>query len=81
MRNGMNRTDRRKYCNRETDTGTRGSMNCHLRRLRMSGGDPIANIKLLEDLAVIMKDGRIFKNTLSKQRDAQEPSSIPKRKR
>jgi hypothetical protein len=47
----------------------------------MSGGDPIANIKLLENLAVTMKDGKIFKNTLSKQRDAQEPSSIPKRKR
>src|SRR5260221_3638836 len=36
MHDGMKRTDRRKYCNRETDTGTRGSMNCHLRRLRMS---------------------------------------------
>jgi hypothetical protein len=51
----------------------------------MSGGDPIANIKLLEgpakNLAVIMKDGKISKNTLSTQRDAQEPSSIPKRKR
>jgi len=36
----------------------------------MSGGDPIANIKLLEDpaknLALIMTDGKIFKNTLSK---------------
>jgi hypothetical protein len=36
----------------------------------MSGGDPVANIKLLEDpaktLAVIMKDGKTFKNTLSK---------------
>jgi hypothetical protein len=45
----------------------------------MSGGDPIA--KLLEDmaknLAVLMKDGKIFKNPPSKQRDAQEPSSIP----
>jgi hypothetical protein len=51
----------------------------------MSGRDPIANIKLLEDpaknLAVIMNDGKIFKHTLSRQRDAQEPSSIPKRKR
>jgi hypothetical protein len=36
----------------------------------MSGGDPIANIKLLEDpaknLAVIMKHGKTFKDTLSK---------------
>src|SRR5438876_10315854 len=39
MHDGMKRTDRRKYCNRETDTGTRGSMNCHLRRLRMSRSD------------------------------------------
>jgi hypothetical protein len=33
-------------------------------------GDPIANIKLLEDpeknLLVIMKDGQIYKNSLSK---------------
>jgi len=32
-------------------------------------GDPIANIKLLEDpgknLVVIMKEGKIYKNTLS----------------
>jgi imidazolonepropionase-like amidohydrolase len=32
-------------------------------------GDPIANIKLLEDpaknLVVIMKDGKIYKNSLS----------------
>src|SRR5260221_7275809 len=39
MHDGMKRTDRPKNCNRETDTGTRGSMNCHLRRLRMSGSN------------------------------------------
>ena len=33
MHDGKKRTDRRKY-NREADTGTRGTMNCHLRRLR-----------------------------------------------
>src|SRR5207237_5048479 len=39
MHDGMKRTDSRKYCNRETDTGTRGSMKCHLRRLRRSRSD------------------------------------------
>ena len=36
--------------------------------LLLVDGDPIANIKLLEDpgknLVVIMKDGRVYKNTL-----------------
>lgn len=35
-------------------------------------GDPIANIKLLEDpgknLVVIMKDGKVYKNTLGHRR-------------
>jgi imidazolonepropionase-like amidohydrolase len=38
--------------------------------LLLVDGDPVANIKLLEDpdrnLLVIMKDGRIYKNTISK---------------
>ena len=38
--------------------------------LLLVDGDPIANIKLIEDpdknLLVIMKDGRIYKNSLSK---------------
>ena len=38
--------------------------------LLLVDGDPIANIKLLEDpeknLLVIMKDGRIYKNALRK---------------
>ena len=38
--------------------------------LLLVDGDPIANIKLIEDLAknllVIMKDGRIYRNTLRK---------------
>ncbi len=38
--------------------------------LLLVGGDPVANIKLIEDpdknLLVIMKDGRIYKNSLSK---------------
>ena len=37
--------------------------------LLLVDGDPLANIKLLEDpgknLLVIMKDGKIYKNTLS----------------
>ena len=49
----------------------------------MSGGDPIANIKLLEgpakNLAVSTMEGKIFKTTLSKWRDAQASSSGPKR--
>jgi hypothetical protein len=36
MHDGMKRTERRNDRNRETGTGSRGSMNCHLRRLRMS---------------------------------------------
>jgi len=51
MPDGRKRADRREYCNREADTGTRGSMNCHSRRLRMSGGDPIANIKLVASVS------------------------------
>ena len=39
MRGDMKRTDRRKYRNRETDTGARGSTNCHLRHFRMSRSD------------------------------------------
>jgi hypothetical protein len=39
--------------------------------LLLVDGDPIANIKLLEDpaknLLVIMKDGRIYKNALRKK--------------
>ena len=38
--------------------------------LLLVDGDPVANIKLLEDpdrnLLVIMKDGRIYKNTVPK---------------
>jgi hypothetical protein len=37
--------------------------------LLLIDGDPISDIKLLEDaknLVVIMKDGKIYKNTLSK---------------
>jgi imidazolonepropionase-like amidohydrolase len=38
--------------------------------LLLLDGDPLANIKLIEDPAknvlVIMKDGKIYKNTLSK---------------
>ena len=36
MQRDMKRTDRRKYRNRETDRGTRGSTNCHFRHFRMS---------------------------------------------
>jgi hypothetical protein len=39
VHDGMKRTGRRKYCNRAMDAGTRGSMNCHLRRLRRSRSD------------------------------------------
>src|ERR1700682_1771795 len=56
MHDGMKRTHHRKYCrrkyrNRETDRGKRGSMNCHLRRLRVDWGNPLENIKWLEDPA------------------------------
>lgn len=38
--------------------------------LLLVDGDPLANIKLLEDpaknLLVIMKDGKVYKNTLGK---------------
>lgn len=38
--------------------------------LLLVGGDPIANIKLIEDphtnFVVIMKDGRVYKNTLGR---------------
>ena len=43
---------------------------CALADLLLVDGDPISNIKLLEDpsknLVVIMKDGKIYKNVLSK---------------
>jgi imidazolonepropionase-like amidohydrolase len=45
-------------------------------------GDPIADIKLIEDPAknfvVIMKDGKIYKNTLPQQpRSNQSASAVP----
>ncbi len=39
VRDGIKHTDRPKCCNRETDPDTRGSLNCHLRRLRMRRSD------------------------------------------
>lgn len=31
-------------------------------------GDPLANIKILENVGFVMKDGKIFKNQLGSQR-------------
>ena len=36
-----------------------------LRRLVAVAGDPIENVKLLENVAFVMKDGKVFKNDLA----------------